>query len=453
MWINEEKKKLQRILPSQFYIDPAELFFGEPTMCSIKFRQYPLIYLKDKITGSIANHLDNDRLIKCTYRIFWDLLGGRKFEFVEGELIRESKIRYTIPPFSWVHYRNPVRGMFGRGLTDGNWWLQQKINSISDKLHKATELNAVQRTWVPDGLDEEYVGQSNRVGSILTYTPSGNISGPGVIVETPPPISDMYLSLLQFYYEMAFRGEGVSQLSAQSKLPGAADQSGKALDTMQDIESERFETQQKNYIDFQQRTVEVMIEVFPDSDDILPAQYNRSGIKWGDIKKNLDNLNIVIGKASSLSKDPSRAAQQIEIYAKMGLFDKTETPKYITMPDLLGAQSTISASSGYIDQIIENAATKKEYDFYEGVDLNSLYAATNKKVMQLATNANADDEPYIDNLKSLMFKIKSIQDQANRIINEQAQAEALKSMPPQNVPQLNAEPGTSMPPQAVPVLK
>lgn len=450
-WIDDEAKSVKRVLPSQFYLDPSELFYGSPTRCSLKFKKYPLHFIKDKIKkSSFAAEYEADRTVRKTYRVYWDLVEKKKYEFVESEMIKVTKISYDIPPFAWIFYKEPMRGLSGKGLTAGNWWLQQKINSLGDKLNKATELNAAQRTWVPDGTDEDYISASNRVGSILTYPSNGG--GTGVIVETPPPIDPMYQSLLEWYYEMGFRGEGVSQLSAQSKLPGAADQSGKALDTMQDIESERFNTQVKNYIDFQQRVIEVMFEVFPEDDDILPADYNHADIKWKDMKANLKDYKITLGQASAMSKDPSRQLEQIMVYIKMGLLNPSVAGKFLTDPDLQGAQSLMTAENNYIEKIIENAALNKEYDFYEAVNPNDLYKAIQQRIMMLATVGSDEDEEIIENLKNLMNKVKAIMDQFNAIVAEEAaKAQAMKGVPQQNVPQPGV-PGASLPPNQVPVV-
>ena len=146
----------------------------------------------------------------------------------------------------------------------------------------------------------------------------------------------MYQQLLEFYIRKAYEMEGISLLSAQSKKPAGAD-SGVALQTLEDVESERFQYLLDNYINFYTNIVKTAIEVFPADDDILPQRYNRSGIKWKEIKKQKELINFQFSNASSLSKDPATKLAQLKSLADMGLIDQFAVAKYLELPDIEAA--------------------------------------------------------------------------------------------------------------------
>ena len=97
---------------------------------------------------------------------------------------------------------------------------------------------------------------------------------------------------------------GISQLSAQSKKPTGLN-SGVALQTMEDVESERFEEQLNPGYSLLCRNCKTCLRVFPKGETILPDTPNRVAIKWSDIVAEEKKMQIQFSAADSLSKDPS----------------------------------------------------------------------------------------------------------------------------------------------------
>ena len=91
---------------------------------------------------------------------------------------------------------------------------------------------------------------------------------------TPAFINEQYMKTVQILKEQAYELVGISQLSAQSSKPAGLN-SGIALTTMEDIESDRFETQLSQVIRAYVDITRVCINVFPASDNILPLDRMR----------------------------------------------------------------------------------------------------------------------------------------------------------------------------------
>ena len=147
----------------------------------------------------------------------------------------------------------------------------------------------------------------------------------------------------------AYDTVGISQLSAQSKKPSGLN-SGVALTTMEDVESDRFETQLNQVIRAYVDVAKTCIRVFDADKDVLPEISNRVSIKWSDIIKESDNMSIQYSGADSLSKDPSTKLQQLQSLATAGVIPSARISQLMQIPDL---EMGYSLSNNAIDAVME----------------------------------------------------------------------------------------------------
>jgi hypothetical protein len=76
----------------------------------------------------------------------------------------------------------------------------------------------------------------------------------------PNPVSAQQVQFLEWLINKAYELSGISQLSASSKNPLGSNASGKALDTMEDMESDRFSHVQMQYAMFRLDIGQCMID-------------------------------------------------------------------------------------------------------------------------------------------------------------------------------------------------
>jgi len=218
----------------------------------------------------------------------------------------------------------------------------------------------------------------------------------------PMAMSPQTIQLLELYINKAYEIAGISQLSAQAKKPAGLD-SGKALDTMEDIESDRFNTQLQQFTHFLVDTARVAIDCFPKSQAILPKDIGRGKLTWGDLRKQRDLFTVQFSAATSLSKDPEEKRNEIQFLLDQGLIEKGSVSRFYQMPDLEGVYTLATSAEDYVERIISKAIKTGEIEYTGTIDLMLLKNKALSKLNQL--NAADDDPVYINRLVDLLGKV------------------------------------------------
>lgn len=412
IWVDDETKSTMRIRPWEFYIDPAELNYGKVSRCMIRQEEFPLISIKDKLKeGPAKSMLDNNPHVKVKLHRYWDLDGKKKYMIIGQETIEAVDIEYDSMPFAMIYYNQPIKGLYSNSIMDNAYPNQRQIDDILRRIHDALTLSPANTIYVPKSATNANVSKmlSNKVGNIIDYDAALG----AVVVSTPPPIDGAYLSMLQFFTNSTYEQEGISMLSAQSKKPTGIN-SGVALDTLQDVESERFQTQVDQYIQAYRDIYNVMIDVYPENDDILPQRINRANIKWSEIKKQREMFSMQSSLASVLSKDPKVKMEQIEKLQAGNIINPNQAASLLDLPDLEGAYNAASASYDCAMKIIERAIDSDQYDFYPVINLKQLLDECVRTLLQLDA---VDEDPKI--LKRLVKLIDIVTAKMNEVTNLQ----------------------------------
>jgi hypothetical protein len=414
MWVDDENRDLLRIAPWEFYFDAAELNFGKMTRCFILQKQFPLIYLKDKLKGEASDYaakLEEDPSTKVERTVYYDLEGGKKYTFVDAKLCGSpSKYASKMPPVALLYLEEPLKGAFSCSMADDLYTIQAQVDSLCERIHLAMELSPANTIWVPEGSEVKASMLSNEIGAVYNYRPMPGMTGTPVFVSTPPAIDPQYLSMLEFWVRQGFEITGISQLSAMAKKPSGLN-SGVALQTVEDVESDRHNLILQAYIRFLMNIAKICIEVFPPDEEILPNKTGRADIKWRDIKKERDSFSIQFSATSSLSKDPKTKMEQIEKLIAMKILNPSLAASMLEFPDLENAYSITSASYDNWQRVIERAVEDGEYDFYEVGDLAQGYREASTTLLQL--DANDEKPETLERIVKLMSIIKGKMDAVN----------------------------------------
>jgi len=447
VWINHTDKSVRRIAPWEFFFDAAEMNNGKLTRCMVMKKTYPLTALEDYIkTGSEyeALLLSNPQA-NVVYRIYYDLKNKKVYRFINQENVSIEKIDFDVPPFIWIYYKEPLKGAFGDSMIDIIYRIQKMIDDITFKITTAVELSPANTTYVPMGSDLKASNvAASKTGDVFEYKVSPQSGANPVIIATPPAIDQQYIQLLEMFEQKAYNLVGVSQLSAQAKKPSGLN-SGVALDTLEDVESERHNVLVNNFIHFQEDIGSRFIDIMPEDDEILPKNIGRPNIKWGDIKKNRDLFIIQASAASVLSKDPKVKMEQVEKLVQMGVITADFVPSMLEMPDLEKAYSIVTAAYDFNEHIIERAIDEGpdengEYSFYEVTDMNKLYSQILTTILRL--DSNDEDVEVIQGLVNFAKQVKDKMDAIQASFQQPAPVQQ-EQVPPE------AMGGAAVPPQVM----
>jgi len=412
VWVNEVTRQPVRIMPWEYYVDPAEETFKKHSRCMVKFRQYPFFALKDilKSGGRAEGAYKKNPFYRAQdYRIYYHLAEGKRYDIVDGEVQKISTIKFKKPPVATIHYCPPVKGIWTPSLVDDLITLQKELDLVNEKIHDAEENTPANLILVPtmsSGGIKASIIDGGKAAMMYEYEPAPGSTAPATWV-TPASVNPQLLTRREKIIESMYNISGVSQLSAQSKKPSGIN-SGVMLDTLEDVESERFNFELQNFEDFCMTISEIAIDVFDEDADILPKRKQRPTVTWKEIKAERDFFSIQFSPASALSNTPKVKMEQVEKLQKMGLIGPEWAAEMLQFPDLERSYGIATANRDDIEMITERAAEYREFDFYDVVNVGDLYKNVMNEIMRL--DADEENESILDNLIAFLKVIKSKMD-------------------------------------------
>jgi len=125
LWIDDETATVKKVSPWDFGFDVGEMTQGRLTRCSLRRRQFPLVYLEDKIkkNATFMNALETTPGAYVDYRIYWDLLNKLQYHFIGTELIEQRNIS------------QPFLRVIQIGNTSDNFFIDQLSQRIQLFIH------------------------------------------------------------------------------------------------------------------------------------------------------------------------------------------------------------------------------------------------------------------------------------------------------------------------------
>ena len=421
IYIDPITKEIIKALPWQVFVRPAEVTYGKITRVYYERKDYPTTLL-DESKVKKAKVENNDY---CNYGIYYDTFNHIKAELIDDRVVNVETYTPSKVPFIFLHYCSPIIGDTSQSVVDMLNSIQLEIDNLMMKIKDASQLNPALTFCVPKGSSVKTSQLNNRVGQILEYNATPNMTGSPVTVATPAFIDGQYMQLVEELKQSAYELVGISQLSAMSTKPTGLN-SGVALSTMENIESDRFETQLNQVIRAYVDIAKTCIEVFPEEDTILPEDNQRLSIKWKDIVEESNKMVVQFSAADSLSKDPSTKLQQLQMLAQTGIIPQTRIAQFMELPDI---QSGYSLSNNAINAVLTCINDCIEKDIFEVPDYIPFLMLKEEIIntqlsLKAAASPENDNKADIDKLTKLYERVESKEAdwQADQALQMQEQA-------------------------------
>jgi hypothetical protein len=421
IYIDEVTKEISKALPWQVFVRPAEVTYGKITRVYYERKDYPTTLLDEKLVKK-ANAENCDYVI---YGIYYDTFNHIKAILINNQVVDTIPYAPSKVPFIFLHYCSPIVGDTSQSIVDMLNSIQLEIDNLMMKIKDASQLNPALTFCVPKGSSVKTSQLNNRVGQILEYNATPNMTGSPVTVATPAFIDGQYMQLVEELKQSAYELVGISQLSAMSTKPTGLN-SGVALSTMENIESDRFETQLNQVIRAYVDIAKTCIEVFPEEDTILPEDNQRLSIKWKDIVEESNKMVVQFSAADSLSKDPSTKLQQLQMLAQTGIIPQTRIAQFMELPDI---QSGYSLSNNAINAVLTCINDCIEKDNFEVPDYIPFLMLKEEIIntqlsLKAAASTENDNKADIDKLTKLYERVESKEAdwQADQALQMQEQA-------------------------------
>lgn len=356
IYIDKDTHSIQRVLPWQVAIDNREASYNGLTRLVWKKENFPITnipFTDSKLKKQVINTQQ-----QVTFYEYWNLNEGKKVYYIpEMDFYKEEKYEENIIPFIFINYDDPIKGNSSVSVVDLLFGIQDEIDSLIVKIKDASQLSSPLKYLVPESSSVKVNKLTNRVGEVITYSALPNQTTPPVVAVTEPFMDPQWISLLDKLKQDAYELCGISQLSATSQKPQGLN-SGVALSTMEDIESDRFEVQLNTIIRTYVDIAKMCIALFNRDENILPDNRLRKGFTWGDIVDAQNQLIIQFSAAENLSKDPQTRAQQVMMLVQLGVIPQNRIASLMEIPDTAQgysiANNSIEAVMNVIDECIED---------------------------------------------------------------------------------------------------
>ena len=215
IWINEVGKCIEKTLPHQVFIRPAEMNYNKITRVYFERKDFPTTLLDE----GLITKINNNSIDYVTYGIYYDIFNHIKAEMIDDKVVRVTDYTPNKVPFIFLHYCAPVISNTSQSIVDMLNSIQLEIDNLMMKIKDASQLNPALTFCVPKGSSVKTSQLNNRVGQILEYNATPNMTGSPVTVATPAFIDNQYMNLIEQLKQSAYELVGISQLSAMSTKP------------------------------------------------------------------------------------------------------------------------------------------------------------------------------------------------------------------------------------------
>lgn len=398
IYVNKDNKNIERIQPWQFFFDPREYAYGQLTHCAFKKTDYPASLLTEKTD-----------LQTVTLHEYWSIKEHIHATYIE-ELNKVSFDKWdaNILPFAILRWSNPVKASSSTCVVDLLFGIQKQINYLLSQIKDASKSSFGIKYIVPTDSDVKINRLNNSNGEVIEYTPQMTPNGVMPVQPITPAFMDgQWFTALQQFKQDAYEMVGISQLSAMSQKPSGLN-TGVGLQTMEDIESDRFETQLNSVIRVYVDIAKICMEVFDPLEEVLPSSIYRGHITWKDITEARNLMSIQFSSLDKISKDPVVKQQIISQWVNSGYISRAHAMQLMEVPDDTRGYSLMNNSLNAVMSVIDDCIEKDIYDVPIYIDTALLKEEITSTLLSLKAAQNPENAVDIEKLQRLMYNVEAM---------------------------------------------
>lgn len=436
---------VERTNIAQLFVDPSECQFGaQPTQMFqvIPGNKQLLMKLYPKQAASIKNaappeytNLSQRRpkavlVEQCEVIEGWKLPDepgkpGKHTICVSNATLVDEDWEDADFPFVFLHYNEPGTGFWGTGLAAMLLEIQYRVNWTLLNIQQNIQLTSRPTWMVPQTANVPPAHFNTRgIGDVKVLYYKGQAAP---VLAKFDSTSQEVFQWLADQRQRAYEIAGVSQLSATSQKP-PGDLSGVALDSLNDIESERFIMVGKAYeqcsMDVAERLIAITAAEWKKrnedsevSDAMFKAFYSRSWelseIKWSEVNMKRDQFNLSIFPMSSLPNSIAGRQQKIQDYMQQGMIPADVARELLDFPDYQRWSDLQEAAHDNAERLVESV-------LYDGADpVVEKYHDVNYMLQYCQNLYNQAqiqdaDEDKLERLRQLMDQCQEFMDAAQQ---------------------------------------
>jgi hypothetical protein len=289
---------------------------------------------------------------------------------IKGQIISRRKWRWERFPTSRPQWCAPTRGT-GRagGLVEQLAGIQEQINDILKDAREGLKHGSTLTIFVQRGANVNKHHLRKRHPAVIEH------DGQEPHYVAPNPVSEQAIRILLMLIEQAYQIAGISQMAAQSKNTLGANASGKAIDTMDDLQSDRFAhveaSIQQSRVELGQRLVDGAQDLYDEAHgnlehpydeapDAIPAKKLAAWIReteWNKIEIDSGAYSLTLEPVNYLSDSRAGRLAQVAELGQNGLIpDPSIQADLFDEPDIRRANRTILGPKHKLDMVMQYLA-------------------------------------------------------------------------------------------------
>jgi hypothetical protein len=453
---SDGKVKIERVSPNRLYTDPLESINRTPRQLfqvdlidrNILAEMFPEkaseIYSANGIPfDSITSVAPDNDLIMVVEA--WHLpssakaTDGKHAIVISNTTLLGEEYTRQFFPFAKLAFIDRPYGFWAQGAAEIMQGTQLEINKTLWVISQSLDLGSSFKVFLPSGskIVQEHI--NNMLGTII----KGD-QPPHYIL--PPIVQPEVYNRLETLKQEAYQLIGVSMLSASSMKPAGLD-SGRALRTMNNIESERFLAIGKNYEQFFLDIAYLVDDCASNMEDEVTSTYvNKFGlekISSKEIDLTIDECVIQVFPVSQLPNDPEGRLQTIQEYIQAGMISPRSGKRLLDFPDIEAQEELANAQEDYLHMILEKMIHEGEFIAPEPQDDLQLALELFKQYYAYAKCHNVEEEK-LELLRQFSEQVLDLIQKATEPTPEEMQAQAMPPANPMAAPVSELVPNVNM---------
>lgn len=424
IFLNPFNYEIENLKTFQVGLLDAEVKYGNPTKMLIRKSGFPVWLLSQY---GIKYKTDKTTVL---FHEFIDTIEGKCEIWVDDKLQKTIPYKSDRLPFIPVYYNKPVVGQKTISVVEELEGIQATIDDLNEKVSTCAQAWPGTTTYVMEGSGIHKEDIDNTVGKVFSIKAGYNAGNvPPVVTVNSPILDPEARNLIEFYTRKAYEMVGVSELSAMGKTPANVD-SGVMLRALSDSESDRLSRATNYYVNGFSELAQIMIDVLPEDEDVLPSSINTSSVKWKDVKKQRDIFKIQFAVVALKSRDVAEQAKYVTTLLNLGLIQRNEIGYYLDRPDMTKAISNITALYNGLQQVIYRAMEYGEYDIPDFVEKTSLWQAITRE-QNILYSQFSDDKKGNERVELSLQRLMMLEDNLITVMKDEGLIATEPALPEQ----------------------
>lgn len=448
----EGRLAVERVLPSELYVDDADGMYGEPRqllrrklvqreVLAAKFPKKAAEIMKLPTPASLMGdgitmqpmvevwegwHLPSSKTAKDGKHI----IATQNCELFCEEWKLDSF------PFVFLASKDRVVSFWGKGTVESLVGIQLELNRLMRSISEQLRRKGKGRTYVERGSKVTPAHLTNGIGDVVEYT------GKPPTTDNSNVVSQEEFAQIDRLYQKAFQEVGVSELSAAARKPSGLD-AAVALREYSDIESERFALKHQAWdaahMDLALVAIRLITKQYPELQKSykvkVPGRRKAYEVDWKDINLDEENFVMQVFPASSLPQTPAARKQFVKELEADGMISKAVAMRLLDFPDVDSEMDLGNAAIDDVDATISSILDEDKPKLLAPEPYQNLQLLLQRTLANYLFCRHFEDieQERVDMLRSLI-------DMTTKLLTP----EQLSTMPP-GPPQMPGAPAPALP--------